>query len=119
MTVKILLVDDSSIIRGLMSKALSADPALHIIGTAANGEMAISMARQTQPDVIILDIEMPVMDGITALPELLKICPACKILMASTLTERNADISLKALRLGATDYIPKPTAKTGNDAENF
>jgi two-component system chemotaxis response regulator CheB len=117
--IQILLVDDSAVIRGLISKALSMDPELTICGTAANGAIAIDMAKTLQPHIIILDIEMPVMDGITALPELLKASPRSKIIVASTLTLRNAEISLKALERGATDYLAKPSAKTGADAEHF
>lgn len=119
MSVSVLLVDDSAVIRGLMARALEADSGIKVAGSAANGLMAISMAKQIQPNVIILDIEMPVMDGIAALPELIKISPGSKIIMASTLTMRNAEISLKALSLGATDYLAKPSAKTGADAEQF
>ena len=93
------------VIRGLMTKALSADPQIVIVGSAADGAMAIAAAQRTLPDIIILDIEMPVMDGITALPELLKVSPECKVIMASTLTERNASISMQALALGASDYL--------------
>lgn len=119
MAIRVLLVDDSAVIRGLMAKALANDTSIVVAGTAANGEMAIAMARELQPDIIVLDIEMPVMDGITALPQLLKVSPQTKIIMASTLTLRNAEISLKALELGATDYLPKPTAKFGNEVEIF
>ncbi len=119
MTIRVLLVDDSAIIRGLMSKALSQDTSIEIVGAASNGEIAINMAKSTQPDIIILDIEMPVMDGIIALPHLLVVAPKCKIIMASTLTERNANISLQALSLGAADYLTKPTTKFGDDVESF
>lgn len=119
MPVKVLLVDDSAIIRGLMSKALSGDSAIQIVGSAANGSMAIDMAKTIKPDVVVLDIEMPVMDGITALPELLKLSPAPKVIMASTLTMRNASISMQALALGASDYLAKPSSKFGNEVEDF
>ncbi len=119
MPIRVLLVDDSAVIRGLMNKALTQDPSIEIIGTAANGAMAISMVERDLPDIIILDIEMPVMDGITALPQLLKISPKTRIIMASTLTARNAEISLNALALGASDYLAKPSAKFGHDVEEF
>ena len=105
-----MLVDDSAVIRGLIARALEADPAIEITATAANGETAITMLRARPVDVIVLDIEMPVIDGITALPELLKISPQTRIIMASTLTTRNAEISLKALALGAVDFMQKPSA---------
>lgn len=119
MPIKVLLVDDSAVIRGLMSKALSADGDIEIVGSAANGSMAIDMAKGLHPDVIILDIEMPVMDGITALPELLKISPSPKVIMASTLTVHNASVSIQAMTLGASDYIAKPSSRFGSEVDNF
>lgn len=119
MPISVLLVDDSAIIRGLMSKALSADPAIVVSGSAADGMQGIHLARELKPDVIILDIEMPVMDGITALPELVKVSPHSKIIIASTLTTRNAAVSLLALSLGASDYLAKPSSRSGNEVEHF
>lgn len=94
---------------------LDADPAVRVVARAANGQMAIDMLKRTPIDVLVLDIEMPVMDGMTALPLLLRVDPGLKVIMASTLTTRGADIALRALRLGAADYIPKPSAVTGDD----
>jgi two-component system chemotaxis response regulator CheB len=105
-------VDDSAVIRGLLSRVLGSDSELTVVGTVANGEQAIEATRRHAPDVVVLDIEMPVMDGLTALPKILEVDPRVKVVMASTLTLRNADISLKALALGAADYIPKPTSAT-------
>ncbi len=119
MTISVLLVDDSAIIRGLMNKALSENPSIVIVGSASNGLQAIQMAKELLPKIIILDIEMPVMDGITALPELLKTAPGSKIIMSSTLTSRNASISMQALSLGATDYLAKPSARTGEEVQQF
>ena len=110
--VKVMVVDDSAVIRGIVSRWIEADSEM----TAVNGQDAIERAKTTKPDVIVLDIEMPIMDGITALPHLLKVSPSTKIIMASTLTRRNAEISLKALSLGATDYVPKPTSLGGGSA---
>ena len=119
MPIRVLLVDDSAVVRGLMNKALIAHADIEVIGTAANGAMAINMAERDRPDIIILDIEMPVMDGITALPELLKVSPNTKIIMASTLTHRNAEISLNALSMGASDYLAKPSSKLGKEVDEF
>ena len=119
MPVRVLLVDDSAVIRGLINKALSADSGIEVIGSAANGQMAIPMAERDKPDIIILDIEMPVMDGITALPLLLKASPKTKIIMASTLTHRNAEISITALSQGASDYLAKPSSKFGQEVDEF
>ncbi len=115
MPIKVMLVDDSAVIRGLISRALTKDSSIEIIATAGNGEMAIQSAKAYKPDVIILDIEMPQMDGITALPKLLEAIPGVRVIMASTLTQRNAGISLQALQLGAADYLPKPTSTADGD----
>ncbi len=106
----VMVVDDSAVIRGLISRILEADKDLEVVASVGNGRMAVDAIRRRPVDVVVLDIEMPVMDGLEALPLLLKACPAARVVMASTLTKRNADISLKALEAGATDYIAKPTA---------
>ncbi|MDX2112556.1 MAG: chemotaxis response regulator protein-glutamate methylesterase [Alphaproteobacteria bacterium] len=119
MPIRVLIVDDSAVIRGLMNKALAADSSIMVVGSASNGQMAISLAADLRPDVMVLDIEMPVMDGITALPEIIRVSPATKVIIASTLSLRNAEISMRALSLGATDYLPKPTARLGGEVDNF
>ncbi len=118
--VRVLIVDDSATIRGFIARALKADPEIAVISSAADGQMAIDVLRQ-HPDIeiIILDIEMPVMDGLTALPLLLKTVPGVRVIMASTLTLRNAEISFKALALGASDYVPKPSARDLDAAADF
>lgn len=108
--VHVMVVDDSAIIRGLISRQLAGDPAIEVVATAPNGEAALAELDRRDVDVVVLDIEMPVMDGLTALPLMLAAHPGLKVVMASTLTRRNAEISLKALQLGAADYIPKPEA---------
>jgi two-component system chemotaxis response regulator CheB len=108
--ISVMVVDDSAIIRGLITRILETDPGIKVITSAANGEAAIAFLKRYPADVIVLDIEMPVMDGIAAIPKLLEVKPDVKIIMASTLTLRNAEISMKAMGLGAVDYIPKPTA---------
>lgn len=105
---RVMLVDDSAVVRGLMRRWIGAQAGLSVVGTAANGAEAIELARKVQPDLIVLDLEMPVMDGMTALPHLLQAVPKGKILVASTLSTRNAKISLQAMSLGATDYVAKP-----------
>ena len=106
--VRVMVVDDSVVARGLMTRWVDEDPELAVIASHRNGKLAVADVMRSEPDVIILDIEMPEMDGLTALPLLLKARPGVQIVMASTLTRRNAEISLKALSLGASDYIPKP-----------
>jgi two-component system chemotaxis response regulator CheB len=109
--IRVLIVDDSAIVRGLIHRLLELEAGIEVVGMAFNGAMALTQAANTHPDIILLDIEMPEMDGITALPQLRKVVPEARILMVSTLTLRNAEISLKALSLGAADYIAKPTSR--------
>lgn len=110
---RVLVCDDSAVIRGLIVRLLETDHGIEVVGTAANGRDAIAAVSRLRPDVVVLDIEMPVMDGLAALPELLKAEPRLQVLMASTLTTRGAEITLRALQLGAADYVPKPTAVAG------
>lgn len=105
---RVMLVDDSVVIRSMLRQILARDSEIAIVASASNGKAALESLRRTPVDVIVLDIEMPVMDGITAIPLLLAAAPDVKIIVASTLSTRNAEISLKALSLGATDYLPKP-----------
>ena len=110
---QVMVVDDSAIIRGLIVRSLEADPEIEVVASVGNGEMAVKAAARHDIDVVVLDIEMPVMDGMTALPKLLEVNPGLQIIMASTLTLRNADISMKALSMGAADYVPKPSTTAG------
>ncbi|MFQ3623815.1 MAG: chemotaxis response regulator protein-glutamate methylesterase [Acetobacteraceae bacterium] len=97
-------------VRGLLVRLLQGEASVEVVGTASNGRDALAAQARLRPDVIVLDIEMPVMDGLAALPELVKADPAVQVVVASTLTTRGADVTLRALRLGAADYVPKPTA---------
>lgn len=106
--IRVMVVDDSAIVRGLIVQTLERDPALRVVARAANGEAALIELARAAVDVVVLDIEMPVMDGLTALPLILKLQPEARVVMASTLTRRNARISLQALQAGAADYVPKP-----------
>ena len=105
---RVMLVDDSAVIRGMISRWIEAEPDMVVVGSMRTGLDAVNQIERVKPDVVVLDIEMPDMDGITALPLLLAKKNDLIVIMASTLTRRNAEISLKALSLGATDYIPKP-----------
>lgn len=107
--VRVLVVDDSVVIRRLVSDALSADPALEVVGTAANGRLALAKIEQLAPDAVTLDIEMPELDGIGTLRALRPAHPQLPVIMFSTLTERAAAATLEALAAGATDYVTKPT----------
>jgi two-component system chemotaxis response regulator CheB len=105
---RVMVVDDSAVIRGLISRWIEAEPDLTVAASIRTGLDAVNQVTRVNPDVVVLDIEMPDMDGISALPLLLAKKPNLIIIMASTLTRRNAEISFKALSLGASDYIPKP-----------
>lgn len=113
--VRVMVCDDSAVIRGAVARMLDADPGVKVVARVSNGQLAIDELKRTPVDVLVLDIEMPVMDGMTALPLLLRADPGLKVIMASTLTTRGADVALRALRLGAADYVPKPSAVTGDE----
>jgi two-component system chemotaxis response regulator CheB len=108
--IRVMVVDDSLVIRGFITRMLREHPEIDVVASISNAPKAIERAKDGDIDVIVLDIEMPEMDGVTALPHLLKAAPGVVIIMASTLTTRNAEISLRALEAGATDYLPKPTS---------
>jgi two-component system chemotaxis response regulator CheB len=117
---RVMVVDDSAVIRGLLTKALETDAEIKVVSTVANGQAAVDALRRLDIDVVVLDIEMPVMDGLTALPKMLEVRPNLQVIMASTLTLNGASVSMKALSLGAADYLPKPTTTTGiNNAVDF
>lgn len=117
-TIRVMLVDDSAVIRGLMTRWVEAERDFKLVCVAVNGREAIRLAREHAPDVIVLDVEMPELDGLSAIPQLLDAAPRARIVMASTLTSRNADVTLKALAAGATDYIAKPeTGKIAGASE--
>jgi two-component system chemotaxis response regulator CheB len=103
-----MLVDDAVVIRGLFARWVEAEPDLEVVATLRTGREAVNQLERTDPDVVVLDVDMPDLDGIAALPLLLEKKRDLVVIMASTLTRRNAEISLKALSLGAADYIPKP-----------
>ncbi|MBO6825251.1 MAG: chemotaxis response regulator protein-glutamate methylesterase [Sneathiella sp.] len=115
-----MLVDDSAVIRGFLARWLKEENDIEVVASVSNGAIALREFEKAKPDVVILDIEMPEMDGMTALPKLIALDPEVKVIMASTLTLRNADISMKALSMGAADYIPKPeSTRVAGDKEVF
>lgn len=117
---RVMVVDDSAVIRGFIARWLEEDPEITVVSTASNGQIAVKAVASADAEVVILDIEMPVMDGLTALPKLIEEVPDIKVIMASTLTLRNADISIKAMALGASDYVPKPeSTREVNASEDF
>src|SRR5712671_3659341 len=106
--IRVMVVDDSVVIRGMISRWIDAEPDMKVAASLRTGLDAVNQLERVNPDVAVLDIEMPELDGISALPQLLARKRDLIIIMASTLTRRNAEISFKALSLGASDYIPKP-----------
>lgn len=106
--IRVMVVDDSVVVRRLVSDALSVDPDVEVVATAANGKVALAKIDQVHPDLITLDVEMPVMDGLETLRHLRRDHPRLPVVMFSTLTERGATATLDALELGASDYVTKP-----------
>jgi two-component system chemotaxis response regulator CheB len=111
--IRVMVVDDSVVVRGLVSRWIEEEPGLALAGSMRNGRDAVDQLERINPDVVILDIEMPELDGVSALPLMLAKKRDLVIIMASTLTRHNAEISLKALSLGAADYISKPETNRG------
>src|SRR3954470_20199654 len=106
--IRVMVVDDAVVVRGLVSRWVDEEPGLKIVASLRSGREAVDQLLRHNPDVVVLDIEMPDLDGLSALPLLLEKKRDLVVIMASTLTRRNAEVSLKALSLGAADYIPKP-----------
>jgi two-component system chemotaxis response regulator CheB len=107
--VRVLVVDDSALVRKLLSTMLSCDPAIEVIGTAADPLIARDKIKQLNPDVLTLDVEMPRMDGLTFLENLMRLRPM-PVVMVSSLTEQGAEVTLRALELGAVDFFTKPSS---------
>src|ERR1700754_1170749 len=117
---RVMVVDDSVVIRGLIGRWIEAEPDMVVAASLRTGLDAVNQVERVGPDVAVLDIEMPDLDGIAALPLLLAKKRNLVVIMASTLTRRNAEISFKALSLGASDYIPKPeSTREATAAETF
>ncbi len=106
--IRVMIVDDAVVVRGLFARWVEAEPDLEVVASLRTGRDAVNQVERADPDVVVLDVDMPELDGIAALPLLLEKRRDLVIIMASTLTRRNAEISLRALSLGAADYIPKP-----------
>jgi two-component system chemotaxis response regulator CheB len=106
--IRVLVVDDAVVVRRIVTDVLAADPEIEVVGTAANGRLALAKLAQLAPDLVTLDIEMPELDGLATLVELRKTHPRLPVIMFSTLTERAAAATLDALARGASDYVTKP-----------
>ncbi len=117
---RVMVVDDAVVVRGLVARWVEAESDLQLVASLRTGREAVDQLERADPDVVVLDVEMPDLDGISALPLLLQKKPNLIVIMASTLTRRNAEVSLKALALGAADYIPKPeTSREVTTSANF
>ena len=116
--IRVLVVDDSVVVRRLVTDALSEDPAIEVVGSAANGRLALTKVAQLAPDLVTMDVEMPEMNGIEAVRELRRAGHQMPIIMFSTLTERGAEATLDALVAGASDYVTKPS-NTGSLKESL
>ncbi|MGB1581592.1 MAG: response regulator, partial [Nevskiales bacterium] len=104
---RVLIVDDSALVRQVLSDILSSDPEIEVIGSAPDPYIARNKIKQLEPDVITLDVEMPRMDGLTFLENLMRLRPM-PVVMVSSLTEKGADVTFSALELGAIDFVTKP-----------
>ncbi len=116
--VRVMLCDDSAVQRGIMARILEVDPTIKIVHRAGDGQAALAALGFTKPHVVLLDLEMPVMDGMTAIPLILKQAPGTAIIVASALTQRGAAAAMAALRAGAVDYVPKPQGASGGAASS-
>jgi two-component system chemotaxis response regulator CheB len=120
--IRVLIIDDSALVRRILSELLSADREMEVVGTASDAYMARDKIKQFDPDVLTLDVEMPKMDGVTFLRNLMRLRPM-PVVMVSSLTEHGAEITLDALAVGAVDYLPKPkidvAATLGDYAEEL
>ncbi len=114
-----MLVDDSAIVRGFMRRWIDEEPRIELVKVCSDGAQAVAEVANVRPDVIVLDIEMPNMDGLTALPQLRKLAPEARIVMASTLTSQGAQQTVKALSLGAADFIAKPQASAMGGVDGY
>lgn len=108
--IHVMLVDDSAVIRGALTRLLEGSSNIKVAKSVPDGSIAVQAAETSKPDIVILDIEMPVMDGLTALPKILEVSPKSKVIMFSSLTEKGASVTLEALRLGAIECIVKPSS---------
>ena len=110
--VRVMICDDSAVIRSLIARTLDADPEIEVVASVANGAVALETLKRMSVDIVLLDVEMPVMDGLTALPLLLKVDPRIRIIVASALTTAGAATAMRAIQAGAADCMHKPSAET-------
>src|ERR1039458_1204163 len=113
---RILIVDDSAVMRSLLRAVISHDASLEVAGTAADGESALGAIENLRPGLVLLDVEMPVMDGLVTLRKLRAGGHRIPVIMCSSLTQRGAKVTIEALACGASDYVAKPAGQSGQEA---
>ncbi len=116
--IRVLIIDDSALVRRILTRVLSSDPAIEVVGSAMNPLIARRKIKELNPDVVTLDVEMPKMDGMSFLRKLMRLRPL-PVVMVSSLTEKGAEVTLEALSLGAIDFIGKPKVDVANDLINY
>lgn len=116
--IKVLIVDDSALVRKILTEILSSDPGIEVVGTAVDPLAAREKIKKLNPDVLTLDVEMPKMDGITFLANIMRLRPM-PVVMISSLTEKGADITFQALEIGAVDFVPKPKLDVEHGMEEY
>ena len=114
--IRVLIVDDSAVMRSLLRSVVSTDPVLEVAGTAPDGLSALNALSAVRPDVALLDVEMPVMDGLETLKQLRERAPRLPVIMCSALTQRGAQVTIEALASGASDYVAKPSGQANREA---
>ena len=117
-TIKVLVVDDSALMRKLLTELLNADPGIEVVGAAMDAYVAREMIKRLNPDVLTLDVEMPKMDGISFLSNLMRLRPM-PVIMVSTLTEKGAAVTCQALEIGAVDFVEKPKFDVAHALEDY
>lgn len=109
----VVIADDSVVVRGLFARWLGESGRFQVVGVAGDGEAAIEHAQRHHPDIMVLDLDMPVLDGVEALPRIIRQSPRTAVLLTTTLTERNAQLALQCMSMGAVDVLPKPDSRSG------
>jgi len=118
--IRVMVVDDSHLMCWLLTRWIGETPGLELAGNASDGREAVAMISRWKPDVVLLDLEMPEMGGLEALPKMMKAYPSAKVLVVSSLTRNNAGVALEALARGAVDYLSKPSSSgEGSDGQEF
>ncbi len=111
--IRILIVDDSAVIRSLLRSVVASDNSLEVAGVAADGQSALSSMEALRPDVVLLDVEMPVMDGLSTLRQMRARGHKMPVIMCSSLTQHGGRVTIEALSSGASDYVAKPSGQSG------